>query len=58
MISSLHSNKLILLIFVVFFTVISLSFLCAEEEALNIWEKKEKDREKDAEGKEGREQSD
>jgi len=42
MISSLHSNKLTLLISIVFFTVVTFGFLCAEEEALNIWEKKEK----------------
>ena len=40
MISSLHSNKLTLLISIVFFTVVTFGSLCAEEEALNIWDKK------------------
>ena len=39
MISSLHLNKLIL--FIIFFTVLNLSSALAEEEAVDIWKKKE-----------------
>ena len=45
MISSLHLNKLTFLI--IFFTVLTFSFASAEDEAIDIWQKKENQNEQD-----------
>ena len=49
MIRSLHLNKQILLITIFFFTFATFGILTAEEEAVNIWEKKEKKNEQNIE---------
>ena len=49
MISSLYLNKLTALISIIFFATITFGFLHAEDEALNIWEKKDNKNEQNVE---------